>query len=89
MSCPLSLICIPYPILNLYPLFHFFSLSRIPYQISHSLCLLYHTTGMSSLVYTILQHVMEEPGPLAQAMETTLKLCWMRLSRQRAVKVID
>lgn len=43
--------------------------------------------GISSLLFTLLQHQIEEPQYLQNAMEMTIRLCWMRLSAQKSVAV--
>ena len=42
---------------------------------------------MPTLLVTLLQHVLEDPLHLLQSMESTVKMCWVRLSRLKASKV--
>jgi hypothetical protein len=43
--------------------------------------------GMSNMLFSILQQLLEDPAQLKQSMETTVKLCWLRLSKQKSQKV--
>lgn len=40
--------------------------------------------GMSSVVFTLLQHQLEEPQYLQSTMETTIRLCWTRMQSQNS-----
>ena len=42
---------------------------------------------MPTLLVSLLQHVLEDPVHLLQSMESTVKMCWVRLSRLKASKV--
>ena len=44
-------------------------------------------TGMPNLLFTVLQHIIEDPVQLTQSMESTVKVCWLRLSKQKTSKV--
>lgn len=44
-------------------------------------------TGMPNLLFTVLQHIIEDPAQLTQSMESTVKVCWLRLSKQKTSKV--
>ena len=43
--------------------------------------------GMPNLLFTVLQHIIEDPAQLTQSMESTVKVCWLRLSKQKTSKV--
>lgn len=42
---------------------------------------------MANLLFTVLQHVLEDPTLLAASMESTVKMCWLRLSKLKTNKV--
>ena len=42
---------------------------------------------MPNLLFTVLQHIIEDPAQLTQSMESTVKVCWLRLSKQKTSKV--
>ena len=42
---------------------------------------------MPNLLFTVLQHIIEDPVQLTQSMESTVKVCWLRLSKQKTSKV--
>ena len=43
--------------------------------------------GMPNLLFTVLQHVLEDSTLLAASMESTVKMCWLRLSKLKTNKV--
>jgi hypothetical protein len=42
---------------------------------------------MPNLLFTVLQHVLEDPAHLTQSMESAVKMCWLRLSKGKTSRV--